>query len=73
MAPSQPGAAVAGVQELLRQHSPGVFFQTSPDEFTQLLISPAVETVAAPNKDKATARFLRFFMRFLLIEKSRAS
>jgi hypothetical protein len=63
MAPSQPGAAVAGVQELLRQHSPGVFFQTSPEELTQLLISPAVDTMAAPNKDKATASCLRFFMK----------
>jgi hypothetical protein len=41
MAPSQPGAAVAGVHELLRQHSPDAFFQTSPAEESQLLISPA--------------------------------
>ncbi len=66
MAPSQPGAAVAGVQELLRQHSPGVFFQTSPELETQLLISPAVPRVAKPNMAMTMLKFLMFFMVFLI-------
>ena len=45
-APSQPLAAVAGVQEEFLQHSPEEFFQTSPAELRQLLISCATAVVA---------------------------
>jgi len=57
MAPSQPGAAVAGVQELLRQHSPEEFFQTSPAVDSQLLISPADVKPANASVDTAIKHF----------------
>ena len=64
MAPSQPLAAVAGVQLLLRQHSsPPAFFQTSsPLAFLQLstVCAPAAVTSAAEASNKAT--LLSFFM-----------
>ena len=57
IAPSQPGAAVAGVQELLRQHSPEEFFQTSPAVDSQLLISPADVKPANASEDTAIKHF----------------
>jgi len=41
MAPSQPTAAVAGVQLASLQHSPEALFQTSPDALLQLWTSCA--------------------------------
>jgi hypothetical protein len=64
MAPSQPLAAVAGVQLLLRQHrSPAPFFQaSSPLPFLQLstVCAPAAVTSAAEASNKAT--LLNLFM-----------
>ncbi len=64
MAPSQPGAAVAGVQNALRQHNSFVpFLQTcSPVPFFQLSIvcAPAAVTSAAEANNIAT--LLSFFM-----------
>ena len=65
IAPSQPGSALAGVQKPVRQHSPGVFFQTSPAEFDQLPTSWAEVAAVKPTRDKASARDFKFFMMFL--------
>ena len=48
---------MAGVQELLRQHSPEEFFQTSPAEDNQLLISPADVKPANASVDTAIKDF----------------
>jgi hypothetical protein len=66
IAPSQAGKALAGVQKPVRQHSPGVFFQTSPAEFDQLPTSwEAKDAAVKPTSDKASARDFKFFMMFL--------
>jgi hypothetical protein len=65
IAPSQPGKALAGVQKPVRQHSPGVFFQTSPADEVQLPTSWAEVAAAKPISDKASARDFKFFMIFL--------
>jgi hypothetical protein len=73
MAPSQPGAAVAGVQEELRQHSPEEFFQTSPEDDIQLLISPADTHPANNRADTAKTKDLVDFMGFLQLTCCRLS
>ena len=65
IAPSQPGKALAGVQKPVRQHSPGVFFQTSPADEDQLPTSLAEAAAAKPVSVKAIARDFKFFMMFL--------
>jgi hypothetical protein len=71
MAPSQPAAAVAGVQEASRQHSSLVpFFQTSSDvPLRQLSIvwAPAAEARAAEANSIAT--LFSFFMVLLMGER----
>ena len=72
MAPSQPAAAVAGVQLALRQHSSCVpFFQTrSPEPLRQLsmVCAPAADASAAEANNIAT--LLNLFMVFLLRDKA---
>jgi len=68
-APSQPTAAVAGVQLLSRQHWPTEFFQTSPALLFQLWISCAPATVASAAAARAIATRFNFFMTFLLRNK----
>jgi hypothetical protein len=58
---------VAGVQDELRQHSPVAFFQTSPDDDNQLLISPAVAILASAKVDITIARNLLLFITFPLL------
>jgi hypothetical protein len=62
IAPSQPGKALAGVQKPVRQHSPGVFFQTSPADEDQLPTSLAEVAAAKPVNINASARDFKFFM-----------
>jgi hypothetical protein len=62
MAPSQPEIALAGVQKPVRQHSPGVFFQTSPAVDDQLPTSCADDVNAKAASDKASARDLMIFI-----------
>jgi hypothetical protein len=72
MAPSQPAAAVAGVQLASRQHSSLVpFFQTkSPVPLRQLsmVCAPAADASAAEANNIAT--LFSFFMVFLLRGKA---
>jgi hypothetical protein len=56
---------VAGVHELLRQHSPEAFFQTSPEEDNQLLISAADVQLANAKIERLTTVDLTFFITFL--------
>jgi hypothetical protein len=65
MAPSQPGKALAGVQKPVRQHSPGVYYQTSSEDEDQLPTSWAEEAAEKPTRDKASAKDFKFFMLFL--------
>jgi hypothetical protein len=65
MAPSQPGAAVAGVQEAFLQHWPLAFFQTSPLALRQLLISWAPATVTKVAAARKVASLLNCFMLLL--------
>jgi hypothetical protein len=69
MAPSQPTAAVAGVQALSRQHSSLLpFFQIkSPEPFFQLSIVCALAAVAIATVANNMATLFRFFM-ILLVE-----
>ena len=72
MAPSQPAAAVAGVQLASRQHSSLVpFFQTSslePLRQLSMVCAPAADARAAEANNIAT--LLSFFMVFLLRDKA---
>ncbi len=72
MAPSQPAAAVAGVQLASRQHRSWVpFFQaSSPEPLRQLSTdcAPAAVTRAAEANNIAT--LLNLFMFFLLRDKA---
>jgi hypothetical protein len=63
--PSQPAAAVAGVQLLVRQHKPLPFFHASPEALRQLLMSCALATEANPRVATINANLLSFFMVFL--------
>jgi len=65
IAPSQPGAAVAGVQEEFLQHSPEAFFQTSLEELRQLLITCAEAAEANVTAANKTAKRLNLFMMLL--------
>ncbi|NBO14946.1 MAG: hypothetical protein EBV20_07390 [Betaproteobacteria bacterium] len=65
MAPSQPGAAVAGVQEEFLQHSPEELFQTSPAELRQLLTTWAEAAEAKVMAASKRAKRLNFFMMLL--------
>jgi hypothetical protein len=71
MAPSQPGAAVAGVQLASRQHSSLVpFFQASPEALRQLSTDWAPAAVARAAEAINIAALLRLFMVFLLRDKA---
>jgi hypothetical protein len=63
-------AAVAGVQEEFLQHSPDEFFQTSPPELRQLLISCATAVVARATVATNIANWFNFFMVLLIWEKA---
>jgi hypothetical protein len=63
-------AAVAGVQAEFLQHSPGVFFQTSPPELRQLLTSCAIAVVARAVVAINIANLFNFFMVLLIWEKA---
>jgi hypothetical protein len=65
IAPSQPGSALAGVQKPVRQHSPGVFFLTSPAVDDQLPTSCADDVNAKAASDQASARDLMIFINVL--------
>jgi hypothetical protein len=71
MAPSQPGAAVAGVQLASRQHSSLVpFFQTcSAVPLRQLSIVWAPAAVASAAEANIIATLFSFFMVLLLGKK----
>ncbi|MCY1543192.1 hypothetical protein D9M68_789950 [compost metagenome] len=75
MAPSQPTAAVAGVQFALRQHSSLVpFFQTSslvPLRQLSMVWAPAAVAMAAVAISIAT--LLSFFMVFLLVSRRQSA
>ena len=63
MAPSQPTAAVAGVQLASRQHSSLVpFFQVVPLALTQLSTVCAPAAVASAAAASSIATLLNFFM-----------
>jgi hypothetical protein len=68
MAPSQPAAAVAGVQLAPRQHkSPAPFFQTSsPVPLRQLSTDCAPAAVAKAAETNTIATMLNFFMVLLM-------
>jgi hypothetical protein len=72
MAPSQPWAAVAGVQLLLRQHWPTLFFQTSPEELRQLSTVCAPAAVAMATVATSIATLVNFIMVFLIKDKAAA-
>jgi len=72
MAPSQPAAAVAGVQATSRQHKPVEFFQTSPDTPRQLSTVWAPATVESAAAAISIATLFSFFM-VLLEEKAAAA
>jgi hypothetical protein len=73
MAPSQPTAAVAGVQLESRQHSSLVpFFQVVPSELTQLSTVCAPATVTSAAEAISIATLFNFFM-VLLRGKNRSS
>jgi hypothetical protein len=73
MAPSQPGAAVAGVQLASRQHSPAASFQMSPAVLFQLWISCAPATEASAAVAMTIATLLISFMTFLFAEQTAAA
>jgi hypothetical protein len=61
--PSQPAAAVAGVQLASRQHNvPSPFFQEMPAELTQLSTFLAVVAVAATEITPASTSFRVLFI-----------
>ena len=68
MAPSQPAAAVAGVQVASRQHSSLVpFFQvSSPVPLRQLSTDCALAAVAKAAETNTIANLLNFFMVLLM-------
>jgi hypothetical protein len=73
MAPSQPTAAVAGVQLASRQHNSLVpFLQVVPLALTQLSTVCALATVASAAAAISIATLLNVFM-VLLREKGRSS
>jgi hypothetical protein len=67
-APSQSGAAEAGVQPLERQHRPVLFFHTSPAELRQFWMSCALATETKPKAATIKANLLSFFMVFLWVK-----
>ena len=62
IAPSQPGAAVAGVQKPERQHSPEAARQGVPSEATQLLTMPALAAADTVIAERTSASLLNFDM-----------
>jgi hypothetical protein len=70
MAPSQPAAAVAGVQLASRQHWPVPLFHGSPVPLRQLSTDWALATVAKTAVAKTIATLLKFFMVLLMGNKS---
>ena len=67
MAPSQPAAAVAGVQVASRQHSSLVpFFQAWPVPLRQLSTDCALAAVAKAAEANTIANLLNFFMVLLM-------
>jgi hypothetical protein len=63
MAPSQPAAAVAGVQDASRQHSSFVpFFHTVPSAARQLSTVWAPAAVASAAVANSIATLFNFFM-----------
>ena len=71
MAPSQPAAAVAGVQVASRQHSSLVpFFQAWPAPLRQLSSDCALAAVAKAAEANTIATLFNFFMVLLMGNKS---
>jgi hypothetical protein len=67
MAPSQPAAAVAGVQVASRQHSSLVpFFQAWPVPLRQLSTVCALAAVAKAAEANTIATLMNFFMVLLM-------
>ena len=67
IAPSQPAAAVAGVQLASRQQYSAVpFFQASPEALRQLSTDCAPEAVAKAAEANTIATLLNFFMVLLM-------
>ena len=67
MAPSQPAAAVAGVQVASRQHSSLVpFFQAWPVPLRQLSTDCALAAVAKAAEANTIATLMNFFMVLLM-------
>jgi hypothetical protein len=67
MAPSQPAAAVAGVQVASRQHSSLVpFFQAWPVLLRQLSTDCALAAVAKAAEANTIATLMNFFMVLLM-------
>jgi hypothetical protein len=67
MAPSQPAAAVAGVQVASRQHSSlEPFFQAWPVLLRQLSTDCALAAVAKAAEANTIANLLNFFMVLLM-------
>jgi hypothetical protein len=66
MAPSQPGAAVAGVQKPERQHSPEAARHGVPSAATQLLTIPALAAEDRVIAERMSASLLSFDMKISL-------
>jgi hypothetical protein len=70
MAPSQPGAAVAGVQLASRQQRPVPLFHVSPVALRQLSTVWALAAVAKTAEANTITTCLKFFMVLLMGNKS---